>query len=64
MNLVARGIIRRFFADRNEVFDLGIPVLGICYGAQLIAHTLNGKVEHAEKGEYGKRESPAARHTR
>ncbi len=40
----------------KQVFDLGIPVLGICYGAQLIAHTLNGKVEHAEKGEYGKRE--------
>ena len=40
----------------KQVLDLGIPVLGICYGAQLIAHTLNGKVEHAEKGEYGKRE--------
>ncbi|MBD5636600.1 MAG: glutamine-hydrolyzing GMP synthase [Clostridia bacterium] len=40
----------------KEVFDLGIPVLGICYGAQLIAHTLGGKVEHAEKAEYGKRE--------
>ncbi|MDE6411423.1 MAG: glutamine-hydrolyzing GMP synthase [Clostridia bacterium] len=40
----------------KNVFDLGIPVLGICYGAQLISHTLGGKVEHAEKGEYGKRE--------
>ncbi len=40
----------------EEIFSLGIPVLGICYGAQLIAHTLGGKVEHAEKGEYGKRE--------
>ena len=38
------------------IFELGIPVLGICYGAQLIAHTLGGKVEHAETSEYGKRE--------
>ena len=39
-----------------EVLALGIPVLGICYGAQLIAHTLGGEVVHAEKSEYGKRE--------
>ncbi len=38
------------------VFSLGVPVLGICYGAQLIAHTLGGKVVHANKSEYGKRE--------
>lgn len=36
------------------VFTLGIPVLGICYGAQLMAYTLGGKVEHAETREYGK----------
>ncbi len=40
----------------EELFALGIPVLGICYGAQLIAHLLGGKVEHAETSEYGKRE--------
>ncbi len=40
----------------EEIFSLGIPVLGICYGAQLIAYTLGGKVTHAETGEYGKRE--------
>ncbi len=40
----------------KRVLELGIPVLGICYGAQLIAHTLGGEVEHAEKSEYGKRE--------
>lgn len=40
----------------KEVLSLGIPVLGICYGAQLIAYTLGGKVEHAETSEYGKRE--------
>ena len=39
-----------------EVLSLGIPVLGICYGAQLIAHTLGGKVVHAKTSEYGKRE--------
>lgn len=36
------------------VFTLGIPVLGICYGAQLMAYTLGGNVEHAETREYGK----------
>ncbi len=38
------------------VLSLGIPVLGICYGCQLIAFTLGGKVEHAVQSEYGKRE--------
>ncbi|MDY3724744.1 MAG: glutamine-hydrolyzing GMP synthase [Candidatus Borkfalkiaceae bacterium] len=37
-----------------EIFNLGIPVLGICYGAQLRAYTLGGKVEHAPSREYGK----------
>lgn len=36
------------------VFKLGIPVLGICYGCQLMAHTLGGTVEHATTSEYGK----------
>ena len=40
----------------HGLLSLGIPVLGICYGAQLLAHTLGGKVVHAEAGEYGKRE--------
>lgn len=38
----------------REVFDLGIPVLGICYGAQLMAYTLGGEVYHPEHREYGK----------
>jgi GMP synthase (glutamine-hydrolysing) len=38
------------------IFSLGIPVLGICYGCQLIAYTLGGKVTHAKTSEYGKRE--------
>jgi len=36
-----------------ELFDLGIPTLGICYGLQLIAHALGGKVESASDREYG-----------
>lgn len=38
----------------REVFELGIPVLGICYGAQLMAYTLGGEVYHPEHREYGK----------
>ncbi len=40
----------------KEIFELGIPVLGICYGNQLMAHVLGGKVSGAEKREYGKTE--------
>ena len=36
-----------------RVFELGLPVLGICYGLQLIAHLLGGKVEPAAQREYG-----------
>jgi len=35
------------------VFDLGIPVLGFCYGQQIMAKTLGGVVGHTEVGEYG-----------
>jgi GMP synthase (glutamine-hydrolysing) len=36
-----------------KVFELGVPVLGICYGLQFMVHTLGGKVRPAEKREYG-----------
>ena len=36
-----------------EVFKLGIPILGICYGVQLFAQMLGGKVERPERREYG-----------
>ena len=37
-----------------ELFELGVPVLGLCYGAQLMSHVLGGKVERAANREYGK----------
>ena len=40
----------------KELFDLGVPVLGLCYGAQLMMHVLGGKVEKAPVREYGKTE--------
>lgn len=40
----------------KELFELGVPVLGICYGAQLMMHVLGGTVEKAPVREYGKTE--------
>ena len=36
------------------IYDLGVPVLGICYGMQLTAHLLGGRVEKAKEREYGR----------
>ena len=41
---------------QKELFELGIPVLGLCYGAQLMMHVLGGKVERADVRESGKTE--------
>ncbi len=41
----------------KRVFELGIPVLGLCYGCQLIAYTLGGAVSHVATSEYGKTET-------
>ncbi|MCP8312911.1 MAG: glutamine-hydrolyzing GMP synthase, partial [archaeon] len=40
----------------RKIFDLGIPILGICYGMQITAYTLGGSVNQGEKKEYGKTE--------
>ena len=40
----------------KELFELGIPVLGLCYGAQLMSHVLGGEVKLADVREYGKTE--------
>ena len=37
----------------EKIFELGIPILGICYGMQFMAYTLGGKVDRAETREYG-----------
>ncbi len=42
------------FRCDEDLFELGIPVLGICYGMQLMTHHFNGKVERAKDREYGK----------
>jgi GMP synthase (glutamine-hydrolysing) len=36
-----------------EIFQLGVPMLGICYGVQLMGHFLDGEVEHSKEREYG-----------
>ena len=38
----------------TEIFELGIPILGICYGMQLMCHELDGVVKRAENKEYGR----------
>ena len=40
----------------DRIYDLGVPILGICYGLQLIAHQLGGKVDASARREYGKAE--------
>ena len=41
----------------KEIFDLGIPILGICYGSQLMAYLLGGEVKTAPTSEYGRTET-------
>ena len=45
----------------REVLELGVPVLGICYGQQLLAHLLGGRVEKGSEGEYGPAEVTVGR---
>src|SRR4030065_2505427 len=63
-SLAPKGIIlsggRARVYERNAPFcdprllEMGIPILGICYGMQLIGKLLGGEVTHSEKREYGK----------
>ena len=41
----------------KEIFELGVPILGICYGSQLMAHLLGGRVATAPVSEYGRTET-------
>ena len=57
--LVLSGGPASVYADgapalRQELLELGIPVLGICYGMQLMVHDLGGRVEQAPAGEFGR----------
>jgi GMP synthase (glutamine-hydrolysing) len=45
----------------RELLELGVPVLGICYGMQLLARELGGRVESAETGEFGRSQLTVAR---
>ncbi|MBT5876624.1 MAG: GMP synthase (glutamine-hydrolyzing), partial [Candidatus Latescibacteria bacterium] len=36
-----------------DIFEIGLPILGICYGVQLMGHYLEGKVSHGDTREYG-----------
>jgi GMP synthase (glutamine-hydrolysing) len=48
----------------KELLELGIPVLGICYGMQLVARSLGGRVEGAEVGEFGRSQLTVREHGR
>ena len=48
----------------SRVLELGLPVLGICYGLQFMVHTLGGKVRAAEKREYGHASVEVTDHSR
>lgn len=50
------------FRCDEKIFELDIPVLGICYGMQLMTHYLGGKVEAASQREYGKQTSTSKAH--
>jgi GMP synthase (glutamine-hydrolysing) len=57
--LVLSGGPASVYADgapalRTELLQLGVPVLGICYGMQLMVHTLGGRVQQAPAGEFGR----------
>jgi GMP synthase (glutamine-hydrolysing) len=48
----------------RELLELGVPVLGICYGMQLLVHELGGRVEQADVGEFGRSDLLVKEHGR
>jgi len=54
IGLALHAALTRLPATEREVLELGVPVLGICYGMQLLARELGGRVEPAEIGEFGR----------
>ncbi|MDN7242600.1 glutamine-hydrolyzing GMP synthase [Planococcus sp. N028] len=52
------------FSVDDAIFEMGLPILGICYGMQLMALHLNGKVEKAQNREYGKAELQLTKETK
>ena len=48
---------------QKEIFEAGIPILGICYGSQLMAYLLGGSVKTAPVSEYGKTEVEVDKHS-
>ncbi len=58
VGIVFSGGPSSVYADKapkcdSQIFDLSIPIFGICYGMQLTAHTLGGVVAHSDSREYG-----------
>src|SRR6202050_1441776 len=51
-------------ALERGLLELGVPVLGICYGMQLLVHDLGGRVEQAEVGEFGRSDLTVKEHGR
>lgn len=52
----ASAIMKKCPMPDKDIFKLGIPILGICYGMQVISEMLGGKVKHTDEREYGKAE--------
>jgi len=64
LGLILSGGPASVYADKAPqldpgIYDLGVPMLGICYGMQLIAHQLDGEVDHTNHAEFGRSELKA-----
>jgi GMP synthase (glutamine-hydrolysing) len=64
LGLILSGGPASVYADEAPqldpgIYDLGVPMLGICYGMQLIAHQLDGEVDRTDRAEFGRSELKA-----